>query len=127
MVWDKPEDRDLTDLDRQIIGPPRIITIPLEDRILLWEIGDMLAGLGRDMMFNGKRDGITTREAAFIVRNRIDEVNRRIRNRAEEFGIRMPRRGRRPSPSGGDHGNELNSNGVVSMKQPQNLYKRGKQ
>lgn len=124
MVWDKPDESELTDLDRKLIGPPRIITIPMEDRHLLREVGEMLAGLGRDMMFNATREAITTREVAAIVRNRINEVNQRIRNAATERGINMPRRGRRPSESREHEGNGSGTEEIVSFKNPNGRYNR---
>ena len=117
MVWDTrpPEPEELTDLDKKLIGPPRIITIPLEDPALLRTIGDMLCALGRDIQFNARRDNVSRREVALIVHHRIRELNERIRNLAEESGISMPRRGRRPNNSQGYTANESETNSLVSV------------
>lgn len=128
MVWDRPqyeEKKDtLTEIDRKIIGRPRILTVPLEDRRLVFEIGDMLAGLGRDMMVNAKRDGVTTREVAAIVSNRIFEVNQRIRHRAAELGIYMPRSARKGSGCHEHHNNESETANVVPIEKPPHPHPR---
>lgn len=118
MVWDKrpaEESEELSELDRKLIGPPRILTIPLEDPALLRSIGDLLTGLGRDMQFNARRDGLSRREIAQIIGFRINEVNQRIRNLAIENGISMPRRGRKKASLLEQEANERKTNSVISL------------
>lgn len=95
MVYVTPKQEPLSEVDRAIIGPPRIITIPLENRQMLTKIGDMLKGLGNDMMFQAGMENTSTRDCALYLQYRIDMINREIRKMAEMNDVRMPRRGRK--------------------------------
>ena len=95
MVYVKPKDEPLTDFDKKIIGTLWcVLEVPLEDPILLKKVGEILSGLGRDISMNAGRD-ISKREKALIVKHRVAEANRRIKDLATENGISVPRAGKR--------------------------------
>ena len=118
MVWDKPQDAPLNDLDKRIIGPLWcVLEIPLEDRVLLKKVGDMLSGLGRDISMNAGRE-ISRRELALIVKHRVMEVNQRTKNHASEAGINVPRAGRRRRRLAEQARNEEGTTTVTNFAKP---------
>lgn len=118
MVWDKPDDKPLTDFDKKIIGPLWcLLQIPLEDPILLKKVGEMLSGLGRDISMNSGRP-ITRRELALIVKHRVAETSHRIKHHATEIGILVPRAGRRARQMAEQNGNEIGTTTVASLAKP---------
>ena len=86
---------ELTDMDRQIIGASKRITIPLGDAFILRDIADMLRGLALQMEVASKTTELPLRSRLMNVRFEIDSTNRKIRDRAKQVGIEI-REGRRP-------------------------------
>lgn len=118
MVWKPQKDEPLTDFDKKIIGTLWcILEIPLEDRILLKKVGDMLAGLGRDISVNAGRE-ITRRELAVIVKHRVGEIRQRIRDHATEIGVSVPRAGQRARRIAEQAANETGITKVTSVVEP---------
>ena len=115
MVWDTPpETKELTELDRQVIGARhKRLTIPLENKLLLRQVADILRGLANQIDFDSRRPDTTERTALLDAKHSIDCTNRKIRALAEQHGVEL-REGRPKGTGGGEH--RENRNGTVSSR-----------
>lgn len=82
-----PEPTPLTDFDKMIIGRPKRINIPLEDKFVLREIADLLRGLATIMAFESRRPDTAQRESLSRIRWEIRKTNTKIREAALQAGI----------------------------------------
>ncbi len=82
-----PEPPPLTDFDKMIIGRPKRISIPLEDKFVLRKIADLLRGLAIVMDFESRRPDTAQRESLSRIRWEIGKTNTKIREAALQAGI----------------------------------------
>ncbi len=82
-----PEPTPLTDFDKMIIGRPKRISIPLEDKFVLRKIADLLRGLAIVMDFESRRPDTVQRESLSRIRWEIGKTNTKIREAALQASI----------------------------------------
>lgn len=93
MVWD--EKQELTQLDRDLIGGAKRITIPLHNKILLRDVADALRGLATTMDLNSRMVETSERDALLRVKHEIDHTNRLIKDACRRHDVEL-RDGRPP-------------------------------
>ena len=83
-----PKHRALTEFDRQIIGGPKRISIPLENRTALRDFADALRGLATTLEIQSRLD--TPEYYALITcKIEIDHTNALIREACNRHGIKL--------------------------------------
>ena len=80
---------ELTDMDRQIIGASKRITIPLGDAFILRDIADYLRGLAMQMEVASRTSDLPVRSRLMNIVFEIDSTNRKIKERARQAGIEV--------------------------------------
>ena len=89
----------LSDMDRDIIGGNKRITIPMGDRLVLRQVADLLRGLANTMDHWSRlpvTEDMTERLMMMSVSSDIDRTNLLIRETARQAGIEI-REGRPPN------------------------------
>ena len=82
----------LTEMDRDIVGGHKRITIPMHDRFILRSVADALRGLCNTLDLYSRMpvsDEMPERLMMMAVGFEIDRINRLIRSTAEQAGIEI--------------------------------------
>ncbi len=116
----KPQAR-LRDMGRK--SRVKMITIPLEDPAAWPMIMDAVKGWAFQMAHYADRD-MADEDKRYLAEGACKLLNEKIAGIARDRGIEMPKRGRPPRFIEERRADEARMDKIVSLSQPQNIYKR---
>ena len=116
----KPQAR-LQDMARK--SRVKMITIPLEDPGAWPKMMDFVKGWATQMAHYADRE-ISDEDKRYLGEGACKQLNENIAGIARDRGIEMPKRGRPPRFIEERRADEARMNKIVSLPQPQNIYKR---